>query len=309
MRLVFVLNILLWAIFLSINSFAKSRPVTETFGDRNYLIEIPDGDTVKPAPTIFVLHGGGGTGKKLRKHFDFRALAASAGVVLVYPDGKDGHWNDGREGGRNIFKGKAPDDVAFLSALANDLVKRGISDKSHIYVTGVSNGGMMTQRLLCEASDTFAAGASIIAGLPASLKNCKPSQPRPILLIHGDTDPLMPWSGGGVGFRKSRGLVLSGMDTLAHWQKMNGCTEEYATAKMANKNFRDETRPVKYVASCKHATEMIHIKNGGHNIPMPVSEHRPKSRKYKRRKKLLGRYNHDFDSRDEIWHFFKRAGL
>ncbi len=309
MRIIFSFNILLLAALISVNCNAKPKLVTEKFGARSYERTIPDGDTPKPAPTVFVLHGGGGTGKKLRKHFDFSALAANAGVALVYPDGVNGHWNDGREGDRNIFKSEVPDDVAFLSALADDLIARGISRKDHIYVVGVSNGGMMTQRLLCEASDTFAAGASIIAGLPATLKNCTPSRPTPILLINGDSDPLMPWKGGGVGFQGSRGMVLSGMDTLAHWQRLNGCAEKHQTIAMLNKNLSDETRPVKYAASCKQATEMIHIKSGGHNIPMPVDKHRPKSKKYKRRKKWLGRYNHDFDSSDEIWEFFIRVGL
>lgn len=313
MRFVFSLNMFLVAVFLSINSFAKSRPTIQTFENRNYEITIPGGDTKKPAPTVFVLHGGGGTGKKLRQHFDFTQLAADAGIVLVYPDGINGHWNDGRpisvKGGRDLFKGAAPDDVAFLSNLANDLVTRGISQEGRFYVTGVSNGGMMTQRLLCEASETFLAGASIIAGLPASLKNCTPSHARPILLINGDADPLMPWKGGGVGFRGVRGLVLSGPHTYAHWQNVNGCAKIFEIVDMPNKNVSDKTRPVRYMASCKQATEMIHIKSGGHNIPMPISTYRPNSRKYKRRKRLLGRYNHDFDSREEIWEFFKRAGL
>jgi len=309
MRIFVALNICLLAVSLYATSFAKSAPTIQIFKNRSYEITIPDGDTTKPAPTVFVLHGGGGTGKKLRQHFDFTRLAAEAGVVLVYPDGLDGHWNDGREDGRNVFKNEIPDDVIFLSALASDLAKRGISQEGQFYVVGVSNGGMMTQRLLCEASETFAAGASIIAGLPASLENCTPSKPRPILLINGDADPLMPWKGGGVGFRGVRGLVLSGPDTYAHWQNVNGCAKAFETIAMPNKNDSDKTRPVKYSAKCKQATEMIHIKRGGHNIPMPVSAHRPKSGKYKRRKRWLGRYNHDFDSRTEIWQFFIRAGL
>jgi polyhydroxybutyrate depolymerase len=309
MRLVFLLNIFLATALLFINGFAKSRPTIETFENRNYEITIPGGDTKKPAPTVFVLHGGGGTGKTLRQHFDFTRLAADGGVVLVYPDGINGHWNDGRKGGRDLFKGEAPNDVTFLSALAQELVKRGIAKPGQIYVTGVSNGGMMTQRLLCEASETFTAGASIIANLPAALKSCNPSMPRPILLINGDDDPLMPWKGGGVGFWGARGLVLSGTETYAYWQNVNGCAKQYEITDMPNKNAADQSRAVKYITKCKQATEMIHIKRGGHNIPMPISTYRPKSRKYKRRKRLLGRYNHDFDSRSEIWEFFIRAGL
>jgi len=313
MRVFVVLNICLLAVSLPVISPAKSAPMIQTFESRSYEITIPDGDTKKPAPTIFILHGAGGTGTKLREHLDFTQLAADAGAVLVYPDGLEGHWNDGRpnsvKGGRNIFKNEAPDDVAFLSGLANNLVKRGISQEGQFYVVGVSNGGMMTQRLLCEASEIFVAGASIIAGLPASLENCTPPRPRPILLINGDADPLMPWKGGGVGFRGIRGLVLSGPDTYAHWQNVNGCAETFETFDMPNKNDSDKTRPVKYIAKCEQATEMIHVRSGGHNIPMPISAHRPKSRKYKRRKRWLGRYNHDFDSRTEIWEFFVRAGL
>lgn len=308
MRLIYYLKIIVFTCLLSVNCTAKTSPQTNTYGKRTYDILIPDGDTVKPAPTVFLLHGGGGTGERLRKHFDLSSRAADAGVVLVYPYGLDGHWNDGRpnkmKNGRKIFKADVPDDVTFLKGLANDLIKRGVSKKGHIYIAGVSNGGMMTQRILCEASDTFVAGASIIAGLPKALENCEPLHPRPILLINGDADPLMPWQGGGVGFRKKRGLVLSGLDTFAHWRKINSCGSKYTTQPMANIYPKDQTLPVRYKTSCQQATEMIRIQNGGHYIPMPISTYRPNSRKYKRTKKWLGAYNHDIDSRAEIWNFF-----
>lgn len=292
-------------------SVAQAKTRTETYQGRSYELVTPGGGKIVPRPTVFVLHGGGGTAKKLHQHFSFDKLAAQDGVVLVYPDSANGNWNDGRDAGRkNLFKGAKPNDVVFLSGLADQLVKSGISQQGRIYVIGVSNGGMMTQRLFCEASEQFQAGASIIAGLPVPLKDCAPDSPRSQLLINGDNDPLMPWAGGGVGFRKQRGDVLSGLDSFAHWQRVNGCSGNVKITSMPNTNYRDGTKANKQTAlGCAGGSvEMIRVLGGGHNIPGPPTK-KPGSKKYKRRAKLLGKYNHDFDARDEIWDFLTRTGL
>ena len=298
------------SLLFGISPFVQAKTTTQTYEDRSFELFVPDGVGVKPRPTVFVLHGGGGTGKKLNKQFSFDSWAAKDGAVLIYPDGIDGHWNDGREAKRKRH-GSRPDDVTFLTGLAEQLISDGISLKEKIYVIGVSNGGMMTQRLLCDASGQFQAGASIIAGLPVPLKGCVPETPRALLMINGDNDPLMPWNGGGVGFRGKRGDVISGPASFDHWQIVNQCAGMPQVSVLPNTNKRDKTKAQTSVASkCAsgNAVEMIRIKEGGHNIPGPPNM-RINSRRYKRRAKMLGRYNHDFDARDKIWDFLTRAGL
>ena len=96
-----------------------------------------------------------------------------ARLVAVYPDARDHQWNDGRLAGPGRH-----DDMAFLRGLIGRLVEDRIADAARIYVTGPSNGGMMTLRLACEAAELIAAAAPIIASLPADLaRTCKPARP------------------------------------------------------------------------------------------------------------------------------------
>jgi len=270
---------------------------------RSYSLTIPEKTNGKRVPVLFVLHGGGGSGNQIHKSLSYDAFAQRQGFIIVYPDGLERHWNDGRKDSQTpFFKKVTPDDVGFLRAIADKLIADGRADAARIMVTGISNGGMMTQRLMCDASDVFSAGASIIAGLPTSLKGCQPSHPRPLLLINGDNDPLMPWNGGGVGFRGVRGTVLSGPETFAHWQHAYGCTGPVISTPMRDRNRRDQSHPILMRAqTCAQGSKvhMVRIYGGGHNVPGV----KKKGRRGKFRKKLLGPTNMDFEAQKMVVSF------
>ena len=291
-------------IFLAIPAIAGTL-MSPDGRTRSYEMFIPQKIHGRAAPTLFVLHGGGGSARQVHKSWSLDKLARRHGFVVVYPDGVSRHWNDGRTGGKTrLFKGQAPDDVVFLRALADKLVAKGVARAGQIYMAGVSNGGMMTQRMACEANETFAGFASIIAGLPVSLRQCRLVQPRSVLMINGDADPLMPWQGGGVGFRGTRGNVLSGPDTFAHWRHRAGCNGPVRSVPMQNKNKTDHSYPERMVASaCPPglAVEMIRIHGGGHGIP---GVHY----KRKRLRKRLGSINLDFDAKVMILDFLGLGG-
>jgi len=118
-------------------------------------------------------------------------------------------WNDGREA-----RAADIDDVGFLHRLVTALVGRGIADPKQIYIAGVSNGGMMTFRMLCEASELFAGAATVIANMPARIgASCAPRKPMPVVMFNGTADPLVPYDGGGVGFLGGRGSVWAAEET------------------------------------------------------------------------------------------------
>src|SRR5947199_169312 len=84
--------------------------------------------------------------------------------------------------------------------------RRDHADPRQVYIAGISNGGMMTFRMLCEASELFAGAATVIANMPANVgARCAPRKPLPVVMFNGTADPLVPYDGGGVGFLGGRG--------------------------------------------------------------------------------------------------------
>ena len=90
--------------------------------------------------------------------------------------------------------------MAFLRRLAVELAERGVADPGRIYVAGVSNGGMMALRLICEGADFVAGVGSVIASMPAAAgADCRPARPVPVVMFNGTADKLVPYDGGRVG--------------------------------------------------------------------------------------------------------------
>jgi polyhydroxybutyrate depolymerase len=279
-----------------------AEPVTRAINvngtDRKYILSKPAAEGQRP--TIFVLHGGGMSANHSLRTNGIEPLVEREKFVAAYPNALRREWNDGREV-RMKERGYA-DDVAYMRALVKELIAEGIADPKRVYVTGASNGGMMTLRLICEAADIFAAAAPIIASLPSDIAgNCKPSRPVPVLVMNATADPLVPYRGGGVGFAGRRGNVISTDETMAILRRVNGCAEPTKVERLPDVDPADgSTVSITRWTNCSGApTVLYRIDGGGHRIPhrkgtpMPMIDHMP------------GAENHDFDAAEAIWTFFR----
>ena len=142
---------------------------------------------------------------------NFLLLAPNAGTE----DGQGFVWNIFREG--EAIKTDV-DDVGFISSLVQWAIQERGVDPSHVYITGASNGGAMTYRMLIEKSDMFASGVAFIANLSEeSIPNASSS--TPIMIMNGTEDPFMRWDGGPVG--TNRGSVRSALATRDYWINAN----------------------------------------------------------------------------------------
>lgn len=83
------------------------------------------------------------------------------------------------------------DDVTYLRHVVFAVAKQTKVDLHRVYVIGLSNGGMMALRAICDAPTVFAA-AGTVAG-PYLGSTCA----RPIWKhLHGMLDPIVPYLGG-----------------------------------------------------------------------------------------------------------------
>lgn len=173
------------------------------------------------APTLVVLHGATISADLTARWSGFAEAAAVHGFAAVFPEGIYKLWNDARGD-----KLSSSDDVGFLRRLSKELVTRGVADPARVYIAGISNGGMMTLRMLCEAPELYAGAATVIANMPAEAgASCRLTKPMPVIMFNGTADPLVPYRGGGVGLTGSRGEVWAAERTAAFIARANGCAD------------------------------------------------------------------------------------
>ncbi len=195
---------------------AEELRVDTADGERTAIVQRAE---QQRAPTIVVLHGALITAEHTTSWYGFAEAARKHGFAAVFPRGTALQWNDGRDAWMS-----GVDDVAFLKRLARDLSSRGISNPERLYLVGISSGGMMALRMLCEASELFAGAGTIIASMPAAAgARCRPRRPVPVIMFNGTDDPLIPYRGGGVGFGGWQGRVWSAESTAAFLARGNGC--------------------------------------------------------------------------------------
>jgi polyhydroxybutyrate depolymerase len=216
----------------------------------------------RPAPTVIVLHGAGLTASWTAARSGFAEAAAARGFAAVFPDGLGRQWNDGREG-------SSVDDAGFLRQLVRELVGRGVAQSDRIYMAGISNGGMMTFRMLCETPRLLAGAATVIANMPEPMgATCRIGKPVPLVMLNGTADPLVPYGGGGVGFLGLRGTVWSSERTAAFVAHNNGCRRR-STTQLPQRGPTDATS-VKRIdwsdCSSGAGVKLYRVEGGGHQL-------------------------------------------
>lgn len=197
--------------------------------ERTYRAHLPSSvESANGLPVLIVLHGGGGNAKQFERSSGFSGFADEEGFLAVYPDGSSRRlglqtWNAYSCCGYAYAAGI--DDVGFISVLIDHLVSDEQVDPTRIYVTGFSNGAMMTFRIACELSDKVAAAAPYAGAL--NTDSCSPATPVPMLIMNGDADENVPVAGGtspnaGVASQDDRvdRPTAHAVDT---WVAANGC--------------------------------------------------------------------------------------
>lgn len=172
-----------------------------------------------------------------------RRIANQHQVLLVVPNGTDGktgsfyspeddrggigtgqRWNSG------ITNDTLPlvervDDVSFLSSLVENIERNYQTDPNRVYVSGVSDGGFMSQRLVLEANSSFTAAAYGLALLPQNFSQKKLLSPTPILIWIGTEDQQTITLGGNSLLPAK---VVNPVETLTWWANANGATNYQA---------------------------------------------------------------------------------
>jgi polyhydroxybutyrate depolymerase len=236
---------------------------------RTYVLRVPPTITQSSTPRalVIVLHGGGGNGLIAEKMSGFTEKAIAEDFIIAYPDGtgRRGNvlltWNAGHCCG-DAMKEKVYD-VGFIGALIDELVVRYPIDRKRVYVTGMSNGGMMAHRVGIELSDKVAAIAPVVGALFGN--DGHPHSPVSALMFNGLLDESVPVGGGETGGRFGGAWDGTPMKPASEqgrfWAAADGCK---AVPRVIDGS---AYQLVRYECSAPIAVESYLVKDQGHAWP------------------------------------------
>lgn len=274
--------------------------------DRWYTVTTPDAPAGEALPVVFDFHGLSEGAQIHAGMSQYSALAQAEGFVVVFPNGtgQPVRWlaSDTTD---------ANPDLRYVDAVVAQVTGDLCVDTARLYVTGLSNGAMMTSLLACTRADTFAAFAPV-AGIFLP-EGCDPSRPVPIATYHGTADPILTFD-GRVG--DGLGVALGGGDpasttttaappdldgdgypaTVRAWAEMNGCDPEPTDTEVT------ET-VIHRVYDCPTGAdlEFTIIVGGGHSWPGSEFSRSIES--------IVGPTTFDVDATADTWAFFERFTL
>ncbi|HEY0955446.1 MAG TPA: PHB depolymerase family esterase [Roseateles sp.] len=267
---------------------------------RKVLVHLPKGfDAATPAPLVLAFHGGGGHAEHMAENYGLTQKADEAGFVVAFPNGysklpggRFATWNAG--GCCGDARDRGSDDVGFARAVVAAVQTRFKTDPARVFATGMSNGGMISHRLACEAADIFRAVAAV-AGTDATA-SCTPSKPISVLHIHAKDDTHVLFNGGAGtdAFRDTSKVMdfVSVPETISRWTKRNQCTAPPQ---------RVLDKPGAYCEATSGCAGGVQVQlcvteNGGHSWPGSGAQRRGKAPA-----------STALDANDEIWRFFQAS--
>lgn len=253
--------------------------------NREYRLYVPASYSGAPVPLILNLHGYGSDMSQQEVYGDFRAIADTAGFIVVHPNGTfdtsfKRYWN--------AYGLSTVDDLGFLSALIDTISSSYSIDPNRIYSTGLSNGGIMSYYLACNLSSRITAIAPVAGTMTPQMKAaCTPQHPTPVMHIHGTADAVVPYAGSSVFMHID--------SVISYWRWVNSSDISPVITNVPNSNTSDGCTATRYDhnnGSAGTSVSLYKITNGGHTWPgAPVN---------------VGVTNHDFSASAEIWKFFRK---
>jgi polyhydroxybutyrate depolymerase len=232
---------------------------------REYIVYVPavyNGSS--SVPLLFNFHGYGMSANNQMSYGNMRAVADTAGFILVYPQGTlfwgSPHWNVG-----SWTLGSTADDIGFTEAMIDTLAANYNIDLNRVYSCGYSNGGYFSFVLACQLSAEIAAIGSVGGTMSTETYNsCNPSHPTPVVTIHGTDDATVSYSGGNPNNSES----LSDVNT--YWANYNNTIVPPVVSTLPNIDTTDgSTVELSLFDNGDNCTSVEHYKviGGDHDWP------------------------------------------
>jgi polyhydroxybutyrate depolymerase len=237
---------------------------------RRYAVYVPS-HIQAGASVLFALHPSQSSGDDMRRIVGsvIERIAEKDNVVVVYPDGYEGHFNDCRRAASYSARTLDVDDVGFIRRIVEQLGAVKKINPERVYAIGYSNGGQMALRLALETPEVITGAAVIAANFPAPDNmdcNVAPLPAGFVVFVEGTHDPINPYGGGLVtlfGFG-NRGNVLSAHASAEWFANVLGLTDQRSHTLTSVAGMA--AHQADWVSSAGHV-RLLTIDGGGHTVP------------------------------------------
>lgn len=192
-------------------------------------------DDSEPFPLLFVFHGAGGSGDEIADRMGWAETAEEYGFMIICPTASlpnrirsvsdivvnerfRAMWNTG-----NAQRNR-PSDMLFVDYLYRWAAENFSIDRSRVYASGQSSGGMMSWACACYRPDIFAAAAPFSAKILNMEGEALPfvtGSVMPVIASMGLDDNIFP---GGFGTDDARMLIEHWHDAFALRENWNSYT-------------------------------------------------------------------------------------
>ena len=165
-------------------------------------------------PLVIGLHGTGSTGNQFIATASLIQKANKEKFIVACPNALNHNlFTYFNVGGSFEELTNGTDDIGFISALVDTMIKNYDIDTTRIYVMGFSNGSAMAYRVAAELSKKIAAIGAVSGQM--AYEYCNPELPVPIMHFHGLSDELIPYEGND--------NIPSVESVMEIWRAINNC--------------------------------------------------------------------------------------
>lgn len=272
-------------------------------GDREYQRHLPPGrDESTPLPLVLDFHGYSEGASIHARHSDLGSFGDDAGFVTITPQGQGAVplWDFGADSV----------DVELTGAILDAEEAALCVDTNRIYVTGLSNGAMMTSTIACELEDRIAAVAPV-AGI-RDPDACEFDRPVPVVAFHGTEDNFVSYEGGlgpavaDLPTPDGSGDTLGEADDtidepaggdsvpelVAAWAQRNDCEPAAEEEQVA-----DDVTLIGFDCPSGSTTELYRVDGGGHTWPGSEFSDQIED--------IVGPTTFSIDANEIMWDFFQ----
>lgn len=274
------------------------------FPDRPIVVYAPVAAETTELPVVIFLHGGGGNAQNAQSTTCatgdagdatcLHAVGQREGFITVYANGYRPStalnlrtWNAGGGSTYACASGAAcrdgSDDIAYISAVIDQVAADFAADSSRVYVVGFSNGAAMAHRVGCELPGKVAAIAAVSGANEIGADGaCEPPSPVAVMHIHGTADVCWTYVTSREACADRDPLPKAGVvESTDAWVAALGCDTVPAPSTMPDLDPTDgTTTSAATYGRCQGGVEVrvLTVRGGGHVYPQGAKVREPRDR-------------------------------